>query len=101
MSKRKKYDIYVHNTFGDYALTYFFGIIFCALLLSNIYMYIFQHKTIGCHLILASLFIIIFGFLTVGSYAIMAGKVYVKHNCIKIKKWNEKTRKCNVMEILI
>lgn len=96
---RKKYDIYVHNTFRDYALTYLFGIGFCKLLLSNIHMYLIQHKRIGWHLILASLVIIIFGFLTVGSYAVMYSKVYVKGNIIKIRKWYGKSKICNVKEI--
>ena len=99
MKRRKKYDIYVHNTFRDYTLTYFFGIVFCALLLPNIHMYLIQHKNIGWHLILASLLIIIFGFLTVGSYAVMARKVYVKGNTIKIRNWYGKSKKCNVKDI--
>ena len=54
MNRRKKYDIYVHNTFRDYAFTYLFGFSFCAVLLSNIQMYLIQHKSIGWHSISTS-----------------------------------------------
>ena len=35
----------------------------------------------------------------VGSYAVMAGKAYIKGDVIKIKKWYERTKTCDVKNI--
>lgn len=65
---------------------YFFGFIFFTLIISDINLYGFQHKSIGINIFVSSIMNIVFGTLMVGSYAIMAGKVYVKGNIIRIKK---------------
>lgn len=99
MNKRKKYDIYVHNRHRDYALVYFFGTIFLGILLPNIDRYIINHNKIGIDSLLTIILLIIFGAATIGSYAIMAGKVYVKGNRIKIKKWYGLTRECDIKDV--
>ena len=35
----------------------------------------------------------------VGSYDVMAGKAYIKGDVIKIKKWYERTKTCDVKNI--
>ena len=78
MNKRKKYDIYVHNRHRDYALVYFFGIIFLGILLPNVDRYIINHNKIGIDSLLTIILLIIFGAATIGSYAIMAGKAALR-----------------------